>query len=148
MTDAEKSGWKQRGRPFSPGTSGNPKGKPKDARNRATLAAEALLDGEAEALTRIVIAKALDGDPTALRLCLDRILPVRRDRTVQLSLPSVKGAPDAVAASRAILVAVLSGEITPAEGIEIAKVLEVHLRAIEAEDLERRLAALEASAHR
>ena len=32
------------------GQSGNPRGKPRGARNRATLLAEALLDGEAEAL--------------------------------------------------------------------------------------------------
>jgi Family of unknown function (DUF5681) len=37
---------------FKPGESGNPAGKPKGARNKVTLAIEALLDGEAEALTR------------------------------------------------------------------------------------------------
>ena len=49
------------------GQSGNPAGKPKGARHRATLAAETLLDGEAEALTRKAIALALAGDPIALR---------------------------------------------------------------------------------
>ena len=66
---------KQRGRPFKPGQSGNPLGRPKGARNRATIAAEALLDGEAEALTRKAIELALDGDTTALRLCLERLMP-------------------------------------------------------------------------
>ena len=59
---------KQRGRPFQPGQSGNPKGKPKGARNRAPLAAEVLLDGEAEALTRKAIELALAGDTVALRI--------------------------------------------------------------------------------
>jgi hypothetical protein len=57
------------------GQSGNPRGKPRGARNRATLLAEALLDGEAEALTRKAIEKALEGDGMALRLCLERVLP-------------------------------------------------------------------------
>jgi hypothetical protein len=39
---------KQRGG-FAPGQSGNPAGRPKGARNKATLAVEALLVGEAEA---------------------------------------------------------------------------------------------------
>ena len=71
---------------FKPGKSGNPRGRPRGARNRATLAAEALLDGEAEAITRKCIDLALAGDHTALRLCLSRILPVRRDREIDLDL--------------------------------------------------------------
>src|SRR2546429_6235694 len=77
----------QRGRPFVKGQSGYPAGKPKGARHRTTLAAEALLDGEAEALTRKVIELAFSGDSTALRLCLDRILPPRRERPARLALP-------------------------------------------------------------
>src|SRR6516162_9210224 len=78
----------QRGRPFTKGQSGNPAGKPKGARHRATLAAEALLDGEAEALTRKVIELALEGNIFALKICLDRILPPRRERDVALNLPT------------------------------------------------------------
>jgi hypothetical protein len=77
-----------RGRPFAPG---NP-GKPKGARHRTTLAAEALLDGEAEALARKAVELALAGDTLALRLCLDRILPPRRDRPIAFRLPPVGSA--------------------------------------------------------
>ena len=66
---------KQRGRPWAKGESGNPRGKRQGARHRTTLAAEALLDGEAKALTRKAIELALAGETVALRLCLDRILP-------------------------------------------------------------------------
>src|SRR4029077_7685570 len=44
--------------PWHPGQSGNPSGRPKGSRNRTTLAAEALLDGEAEQLTRKAIELA------------------------------------------------------------------------------------------
>jgi hypothetical protein len=58
---------------FKPGQSGNPSGRPHGSRNKATLALEALLDGEGEAITRKAIEKALEGDTAALRLCLERI---------------------------------------------------------------------------
>src|SRR5262245_28492247 len=77
---AENTAKHQRGRPFRPGRSGNPKGRPKGARNKTTLAMEALLDGESEAITRKLLEKAAEGDMTALRLCLDRLLSPRRDR--------------------------------------------------------------------
>jgi hypothetical protein len=83
----EKTDTKQGAR-FRKGQSGNPSGRPRGARNKATLAVEALLDGEAEALTRKAIERALEGDTTALRLCLDRLLPPRKDRLVSFAMPS------------------------------------------------------------
>ena len=58
---------------FQPGKSGNPKGRPHGSRNKATLAVEALLDGQAEALTQVAIQSALEGDLLALRLCLQNL---------------------------------------------------------------------------
>src|SRR6516162_10640502 len=79
-----------RGRPFPPGVSGNPAGRLPGTRNRATMAAEALLDGEAQALTRKAIELALAGDTVALRLCLERIMPARKSRTLKLKMPSME----------------------------------------------------------
>ena len=79
---------KQRGRPFEKGTSGNPSGRPRGSRNATTLALEVLLDGQAQALTQKAIDLALTGDIPALRLCLDRILPPRKDRPVSFTLPT------------------------------------------------------------
>src|SRR5215471_13932032 len=70
---------------FKPGLSGNPAGRPPGSRNKATETAELLLEGEAVALTRKAVELALGGDPIALRLCLDRLIPPRRGRKVQLA---------------------------------------------------------------
>ena len=129
---------------FKPGESGNPSGRPKGARNKATMAAEALLDGESESLTRRCIDLAMEGDSTALRLCLSRILPVKRERTISLDLPALEDSQDSLRAIGTVLEAVGSGMITPSEGQAVASLLETHRRTFEVEELERRLEVLEA----
>ncbi|MHB2208655.1 DUF5681 domain-containing protein [Methylobacterium sp. CM6257] len=129
---------------FEPGRSGNPAGRPKGSRNRATVALEKILDGDAESILRKAVEMAQDGDPTALRLCLDRILPPRKDRPISFDLPEIVTTDDLPKATGAIVAAVAAGELTPAEAAEISKTLDVHVRAIEATELHRRMAALEA----
>ncbi|MGC2077599.1 MAG: DUF5681 domain-containing protein [Xanthobacteraceae bacterium] len=87
MTNPENTGRDQAGR-WRKGASGNKAGKPPGARHKVTLAAETLLDSEAETLSRKAIELALTGDVSALRLCLDRILPPRKDRPVRFNLPN------------------------------------------------------------
>ena len=79
-----------RGRPFKKGRSGNPAGRRTGSRNKATIAAAALLAGESEALTRKAVELALVGDPAALRLCIERILPPCRERTVKFARPAAR----------------------------------------------------------
>ena len=128
-----------RGKPFAPGNPGRPKG----ARHRATIAAEALLDGEADALTRKAIDMAKAGDTVALRLCLERLVPPRKDRPLVFDLPPVTGAQDHPAALAAVLNAVAAGELTPTEATAFAAVMEQHRRAIETAEIVARLEALE-----
>jgi hypothetical protein len=130
---------------FVKGQSGNPTGKPAGTRNHATRAAETLLDGEAEALTRKAVTLALGGDPWALRLCLDRIIAPRRDRPVHFALPPIADVADVANTMAAITAAVAQGAITPGEAAEVAKVVDAHVRAIEASEFDRRLKALEAA---
>jgi hypothetical protein len=130
---------------FVKGQSGNPAGRPPGCRNHATRTAEALLDGEAEALTRKAVSLALDGDASALRLCLDRVIAPRRDRPVQFVLPPIAGVADVANAMAAITAAVAEGAMTPGEGAEVAKVVDAYVRAVEASDFDRRLKALEAA---
>jgi hypothetical protein len=128
---------------FRKGRSGNPKGRPAGARNKATQSAELLLDGEAEALTRRAVELALAGDGMALRLCLERIIPPRRGRPVQLGLQPVRGAADLGGTMAAITTAAIDGAITPGEAAELARVVEIFVRAVETSDFERRLKELE-----
>ena len=133
---------------FKPGQSGNPAGKAKGTRHRATRAAEALLDGEVEALTRKAVEMALGGDTVAMRLCLDRILPVRRDRHIAFTLPELETAADAVKATAALAAAVATGEVTPSEAAELSKLVESFTKAIELHEIQHRLETLEATQQR
>lgn len=123
---------------------GNP-GRPKGARHRVTLAVEAMLEGQQEALTQAAIDKALEGDVTALRLCIDRIAPARKDTPVSFDLPEIETADDAASAARAILKALAEGEITPLEAATVMGVLEQFRRTLETTEFEKRITALEAN---
>lgn len=123
-------------------TTGNP-GKPKGTRHKATVAALAMLDGQSEALTQQAVTLALEGDTTALRLCLERIVPPRRDAPVQFDLPQMETARDAAKAAGAVLDAVALGDLTPTEGAHIMGLVDTYRRTLEATEIEARVAALE-----
>ncbi len=129
--------------PWRKGQSGNPEGRPKGSRNKATLAALELLDGEAGALARKAVELALEGDTVALRLCLERIAPPRKDAPVSFSLPEMKSAGDALTAINHIVQAVANGELTPGEATSLAWLVETFRRTAETNDLERRITRLE-----
>jgi Family of unknown function (DUF5681) len=128
------------GRPFAKGQSGNPAGRPSGAKNKATLAAQALLEGEAEALTRKAVELAMQGNALALKLCLDRVYAPRRERAVAFSIPQIETAEDLAAAMAAIADATAAGDLTPAEALDLARVAERFLPVIDARNEELRLA--------
>ena len=79
----------------------------------------------------------------ALRVCLDRIAPPRKDRPVFFSLPSVSSAADAAKAAAAFLEAVAVDDLTPAEASELGNLIEAYIKALEATDFAERLTKLE-----
>jgi len=101
------------------------------------------MEGQHEALTKVAIDKALEGDAVALRLCLDRIAPPRKDSPISFELPPIRAASDTVEASAALLAAVAAGEVTPDEGGRVMALLTAHRAIIETNELEARIAALE-----
>ena len=120
---ASKIAKTQRRRAFRPRNSGNHRG-PKIAGNKTSMAREALLDAEATAIICKLIEKALDGDMAALRLCIERLLPVRRERPMAFELPRIETIADALKASRALLAACTKGTLSPREATEIMALIE------------------------
>jgi hypothetical protein len=105
---------------FAPGVSGNPRGRPKGSRSKASVFAEAMREGEGVALARRCLDEAQEGDNVSMRFALGRIEPARRGRPVTLKLlPGEERDPHAVLA-RAIR-AVAEGELTPEEGYWIGR---------------------------
>jgi hypothetical protein len=142
----DDTGRKQAAGKFQRGKSGNPAGRPRGSRNATTLAVEALLEGEYEALTRKAIELATAGDMQALKLCLDRLAPPRRDSLVAFPLPKLTSARDAVRASAAIVAAVAGGELTPSEASALSGIVQNFSKTIEIAELEERIHKLEKAA--
>ncbi|MEP3226312.1 MAG: DUF5681 domain-containing protein [Parasphingorhabdus sp.] len=128
---------------FAAGKSANPNGRPKGSRNRSTVMAQGLIDDDADEIIKKTIELAKTGDPVALRLCMERLLPPRKDRPVEIDLPDVKKASDLTAVIGAITKAVSEGEVTPAEGSALSGMLETQRRTIETGELAQRLDQIE-----
>ena len=128
---------------FQKGESGNPTGRPRGARNRRTLLAEHLLEGDTEAIVRTMIERAKEGDMAAVRLCVDRICPRVTDRPAGFELPPLVRAADAPPAIAAIAQALADGDLTAAEAADLGRFVESFARAFEKADIEKRLVWLE-----
>src|SRR5450759_1126168 len=126
-----------RGRTFAKGNGGRKLG----ARNRASLLADALLEGEEEELVRKGIELAKAGDPQMLKFFLDKILP--KDRPVKIDLPPIESRSDLTAAYAAIVQAVGAGEIAPSEGSAVAALLASIARFIDDAEVVAQLRKME-----
>jgi hypothetical protein len=144
---AENSAGKQRGKPFKPGQSGNPAGKPPGAKNRATVLAQALFDGEAESLTRKIIELAKAGDMQALKLCIDRLCPPMKAQSapVQVEIPVTDNMSDI---ANSFIKAAAEGRLAPDVAAQMVSAVGTLARVAEVDELKERLIALEAAVGR
>lgn len=133
---------KSRGLPFPPGNRLG-RGRPKGSRNKEKSPGQNLLDEYAQHLTRKCVAMALQGDRSAMRICMDRISPARQDACIRMNLPSIKTVQDVDKAADKVTQGIRRGNITPIEGGRMMNILESRSRVIETVDLERRLEKLE-----
>lgn len=134
---------KKGGHRFQPGQSGNPAGKPRGTRHRATQLAQTLMEGGIEDAVNVVLQAAKSGDIQAAKVIIDKLLPAVRERPVTIDLPDVTTATGVSEAQTAVLKALADGEIAPGEATAIAGVIEARRRSIETMELEQRVAALE-----
>ena len=129
---------------FQKGQSGNPAGRPRGSRNKASLRMQEMLEQRAEELVNKLVAMAIAGNIGALRLCLDRLVPARRNEPLFCELPPLAKAADAaVAATAAIVSAATAGDVTADEAAKLAKVISLYIDSLEAHQFEDRLAKLE-----
>ena len=128
---------------FKPGQSGNPAGRPRGARHRTTVAIEALLDGEGEAITRKAIEAAKAGHMVAIRLVLDRICPPRKSRPIYIELPPIHEARGIAEAQQEVVRAACAGELLLDEAQALSGFLEARRQSLETQELEGRLSKLE-----
>jgi len=127
-----------RGRPFARGNQFG-RGRPRGSRNKSTLALQELLGAHAEALVSKCVVSALQGDSTAMRLCMERLLPPLKNNPVQLPLPAVLNAVGVGKAMEQLVTSVAQGQITPDDAEKLAKVLAIRAGRLGAEDTERQL---------
>jgi F0F1-type ATP synthase gamma subunit len=127
----------------SKGQSGNPAGRPRGIVNRATALAQNLLSEHAEWIARKVIELAEAGDMTAIRVCMERLVPPIKHQPVAVELPPIEKPADSVEAMASIAAAVAAGDLTAAEAAELAKVVDVYVRALDSKGFNERLSALE-----
>jgi hypothetical protein len=128
---------------FHKGASGNPKGRPPGSRNKSTLLYEQLFEGGAEELINKAMEMAKNGDVRALALCLDRILPAKRERSINLELRPVQTPQDLPNSFQDITTAIAEGRITPGEGESLSNILATQAQFLSSVDFDRRLAQME-----
>jgi hypothetical protein len=129
---------------YAPGHSGNPAGKPQGSRHRASLLAESLIEAKAEPLANKVIELALAGDQTCLRIAMDRLAPVRRERPIHLEgMPDLQNPEAAMQAVAGIVQNMFEGNVSPSEANSAALLVGTFLKAVEASDIVKRLERIE-----
>jgi hypothetical protein len=114
--------------PFQPGQSGNPAGRPPGARNKVNRSMEPVFQAHGEAIIERLVEHAKEANPVALRLCLERLVPLGKHRQVGFQLPSMEKSDDVRAAIATIHGGVASGEVSSGEAADLLRVADISAR--------------------
>jgi len=129
---------------WKPGQSGNPEGSKTGSRNKASLATDNLFLDEGERLTRKCIELALNGNIPALRLSIERIAPVRRSAPIKIDgMPKIDNIDDMDKLTGFLLEAIGAGKLSPIDGEILSRVADRHGKALEINQIAKRLDELE-----
>ena len=112
------------GRPFEPGNSMG-KGRPMGRRNKYTMFRDALEEDGLEIIAQVK-SLALKSDPVALKLCMERLLPLSKIPNSRFRLPAVETAAGLTQAIAGVTKAVALGRLSAGEG-EMPKVTTLSL---------------------
>lgn len=129
-----KTSWK-------PGQSGNPNGRPKGSGKAGKL--RQLLEPHADELVKKAVGLALQGDTTALRLCLERLIPPLKGVDMPIPIAGLEGAQSLAAQGSAVLQQAAEGKLAPHEANTLLQAISAQARVVEVSDLEERIKALE-----
>ncbi|WP_426039464.1 hypothetical protein [Brevundimonas sp. DC300-4] len=148
---------------FEPGKSGNPDGRPPGP-NKITMATRLRIAEECDPIG--FLSSVMKGEPQvtgegddavthqptladrtgAARSLLGKLVPDAKDRPLAFEVGEITGPAYALACMGRVIVSMGAGDITPAEATSVMNVVSLYVKAWEANDLEQRLAALEAKA--
>jgi hypothetical protein len=129
------------GRPFEKGNKSG-KGRPAGSRNKRAIFQE-VLEVDGEAIIEKIKTQALKANATAMRLCMERLLPVAQASNAQFWMPRVETTESLKEATAAAAEAVSEGLLSPQEGEAVARIVESQRRNIETVELEGRVKSLE-----
>lgn len=119
-----KTGEEQVGGKFKSGQSGNPKGRPKGARNKATILAEAMLISRTERIMKMWLDMAESGHQGYTRDAVNRLLPIQRQRPIQFSLPELNDTASILKAYDTVANGLSNGELTADEANCLLRLIE------------------------
>ena len=124
---------------FTKGKSGNPSGRPRGIQDKRTALRD-LLTPHAPDLVAKAVELAMKGDTTALRMCIDRLIPPLKAQAIKAQLDASGSLSER---GEAILKATTAGELDPATGNSLIGALATQAKLLEVTAIEERLTALE-----